>query len=103
MKKPAKLVKMGEPPGIPSLSPAMGGMAPRLMRPVGPPVGPPTLKPAPIHNVGVGGGGPGPRGANIPCLSPAPRMLRAPMQQHMVAPNLTAPQLQNKTESEDNN
>eukprot|EP00116_Pleurobrachia_bachei_P000778 sb/3461040/ len=37
MKKPAKLVKMGEPPGIPSLSPAMGGLAPRLMRPVGPP------------------------------------------------------------------
>ena len=73
LKKPTKLVKICESsvPNIPVLSP-MSSLS--NIRHTMRPIGPPSLKPAPIHSSPPQGGM-----GTIPCLSPAPHMIRAPM------------------------
>ncbi|KAL5268239.1 hypothetical protein ACHWQZ_G002189 [Mnemiopsis leidyi] len=89
LKKPTKLVKICDSvvPSIPVLSP-MGGLSNTIRHPMRP-IGPPSLKPAPIHSsspqTGLG---------IIPCLSPAPRMTRAPNQSGVPTLQSGVPSLQ---------
>ena len=87
LKKPTKLVKICDSvvPSIPVLSP-MSGLSNNTIRHPMRPIGPPSLKPAPIHSSSPQGG----LGV-IPCLSPAPRMPpRMPALQSSV-PSLQSP------------
>lgn len=90
LKKPTKLVKICDSvvPSIPVLSP-MSGLSNNTIRHPMRPIGPPSLKPAPIHSsspqAGLG---------IIPCLSPAPRMTRAPNQSGVPALQSSVPNLQ---------
>ena len=89
LKKPTKLVKICDSvvPSIPVLSP-MSGLSNTIRHPMRP-IGPPSLKPAPIHSsspqAGLG---------IIPCLSPAPRMTRAPNQSGVPTLQSGVPSLQ---------
>lgn len=91
LKKPTKLVKICDSvvPSIPVLSP-MGGLS-NIRHPMRP-IGPPSLKPAPIHSSSSPQGGLG----IIPCLSPAPRMTRAPNQSGVPGLQTGVPNLQSQ-------
>lgn len=97
MLKKVKICDSNIPPNIPSLSPMSGLSNANIRHQM---IGPPSLKPAPIHSSSAGGSGMG----NIPCLSPAPPMIRAPIQNKV--PNLQnagVPNLQIKTETDHDN